>query len=987
MFKQVAFHGSLNNRTGYGNHATNFTRALSKLIPVNVEGEGDIHISLLDVVTASQITTFPPSPSILMTVWESTCYPDAFIDNLKHYDQLWLVSNWEKSCAVAQGIKEEFIRVIPEGVDPEIFYPLQVIDPPETFNFLVVGQWQPRKSTKEICESFLRAFPRNNRVRLYLSVDTLYPCDEFKSTEERLAGNGIFDERIIPVHFETREAYVRRLQTCNCYVQCSRAEGWGLPGIEAMACGAVSILENWGGSTEYSEGALLVNVPELEKPEGIYGGWDVPGEWGSPDYDHFVTLMKDAYKNYDAHKEKAFVTANKIRTNFSWEAAAKKAYTVLEELSQKTEQILIPVDVEKDILAYARRQGYDIMEMKKRSVIFIVDSHPDSQEKLDCLIETIQQIKGFGYPVCLSTHLPAPKEVIDLCDFYVYDKRDILSIGDPPIYWRRGADGKEEEYKSTIPCHALASLHNVRNSIDICKDKYDWIYQMSSDAEVDLGEWLEKVHASDKPLIGTHWGGDKETLGGQLLAGKSNLMDKYYTPLKTWAEFAALMGQDRFCSERGWYRIAVEKFGLENIEFIDIEIGNRFDQVDKNAWGGDKFECHFIDGPFLNIIGIGGVEYDVEYSNPIDGVQYTLKQKPNMWSRASKKYFRDWTIKAFLKGELKLEHHLDLKDKNVIVSMGSKALGDTIAWIPYVEEFRKKHGCNVYCSTWWNTIMDYPEIHFVAPGDKIDGVYATYTIGCFDDQLDLNVENWRTTPLQKVASDILGLDYKPLKARLKYRENEKKPKPYICFSEFSTMQNKLWNRPGAWQKIIDYLDNLGYDCISISAEPTQLNGVIKHNGQSIEQTLTDLSGSEFYIGLNHGPAWLAYALNKPVIMITGVSEPFNDFPMFARIQTDECRPGCFNDPSLPIDRGWTWCPRGKDFICTRSIKESKVKMQIDILREELSCQSQSKRKVASIKSAHPTAFTQKEQPSKKPKAKKSFLTQSSMVGDRPEALE
>ncbi|PIV84053.1 MAG: hypothetical protein COW51_01850 [Candidatus Moranbacteria bacterium CG17_big_fil_post_rev_8_21_14_2_50_44_12] len=143
------------------------------------------------------------------------------------------------------------------------------------------------------------------------------------------------------------------------------------------------------------------------------------------------------------------------------------------------------------------------------------------------------------------------------------------------------------------------------------------------------------------------------------------------------------------------------------------------------------------------------------------------------------------------------------------------------------------------------------------------------------------------------------------------------------------MQGKLWNREGAWQKIIDYLNSLGYDCVSISLEPSNLQGIIKHNGQSIEQTLTDISGASFYIGLNSGPSWLAYALGIPCIMITGISEEWNDFPNSYRVAVDVCKPGCFNDPSLPIDRGWNWCPRSKNYACTREITEGMVCSVID----------------------------------------------------------
>jgi len=285
-------------------------------------------------------------------------------------------------------------------------------------------------------------------------------------------------------------------------------------------------------------------------------------------------------------------------------------------------------------------------------------------------------------------------------------------------------------------------------------------------------------------------------------------------------------------------------------------------------------------------------------------------------------------------------HTIDLKGKRVLISMSSKALGDTIAWMPYIEEFRKKHECHVIAAGWWTNIFDYPEIEFVTPGTSVSDIYATYEVGCFDGQLDKNKTDWRLTPLQKVSADILGIDYEPIRAKMKYEPAKRKgnghvPKPYVCFSEYSTMRNKIWNREGAWQKVIDYLNSLGYDCVSISAEQSKLENIIRHNGQSIEQTMTDVSGAEFCLGLNAGPSWVAWALGKPYIMITGVSEEWNDFPNPYRIaiNNEVCGIGCFNDPSLPIERGWEWCPRKKDYICTREITESMVTEMIDRVRQ------------------------------------------------------
>lgn len=947
MFKNIIPVATFNERTGYGIHASRFFPCLEELNKSRDNGNlfGDVHISLLDVVSASNATTFPERPSILFSVWESTEYPEQFVRNLINYDQLWVASEAQRSWSIAQGIPEEFVKVVPEGVDPDVYKPLdrELSLPKNTFDFVHVGQWQPRKSTLEICQSFIKAFPSMEYpdVRLNLSADTLFPSDEYKSTEERLKAYGVNDPRIIPVHFEERPDYIKRLQQAHCFVTCARSEGWNLPLGEAIACGIPSITADFGGSTEYAQDSIVVRIKELRKPHGIYGGWDVPGQWGEPDYDHLIEQMRDVYKNYPTHKAKALKNAEVMRTKFSWKAAAEKAYKHLEELHislQNNEQILGGIcnddlTPEKDIVIYARKRGFEIKEMRKRKEIFTIDAHPSSQEKLDTLMETIAQVKRLGFEVLVSSHLPVPAPVMEMCDYFIYDKKDILSGDDKPVYMRV-KDGKQESVQSSISCHALAAIHNVRNSLDFCLNKYDWVYHMTSDTEVDLEKFIDAVRKSDKDIVATKWENGEGTFSGQLYAGKTEVLDLMFPRMETWESYVNIFQGDKFCCEKGFYKIASKVVGLEKIEFVDIDMGNRFDQLDRDAWKDDVFEVSFIDGPFLNIKGISLREYDVEYSH--DGISvYRLNQKCGMWSRPSTKYFQNWKVTAKLNGELKFEHIFNPEGKKILISMGSKALGDTIAWMPYIDEFRKKYNCKVVCSGWWQEIFDYPEIEFVKPGALIQDVYASYSVGCYDDQLDKNVRNWRLTNLQQVASDILGLTYAPIRARIKVPLRKVSKKPYVCFSEFSTMRNKLWNREGAWQKVVNHLKDLDYDVVSVSNEPSQLEGIIKHNGQSIQNTIADIAGCEFYIGLNHGPSWVAYALGIPYIMITGVSEDWNDAPNPYRIaiNNEVCGVGCFNDPSLEINRGWEWCGRNKDYICTSAITEEMVYDMINKLRE------------------------------------------------------
>lgn len=964
MFKTIQVHANFNERTGYGIHASRFFPKLQEL--VKGDGTGEVHISLLDTVTASQINEFPPQPSILYNVWESSLQPDEFIHKLKNYSQLWVASEAQKAWSIEQGVPEEFIRVVPEGVDPDIYHPVEWTKEPETFNFIHVGQFQHRKSTKEICECFLKAFPEKEypNVRLYLSVDTLFPSDTYNSTEERMVAYGFTDPRFIIVHFEERQDYIKRLQTSHVFVSCSRSEGFYLPGIESMACGIPTILSNYGGSTEYGEDALLVNVPELRKPEGIYGNWTVPGFWGEPDYNHLVEVMKDAYDNYETHKAKALKTSDKIRDKFSWEAAAKKAYAVLEQLHKEVGTVTNTItntvtntaticNPESDIRSYALKHGFRITSMEKESSCFVIGCWPSSQEKMDTLIETINQVKSFGWPVIISTHYALPPPIMEMVDYVIYEKNNVLSDDWRATYSRINQSGQIETKRCNIPYHGVACLNAIRNAVDFCHGKFDRINYLEFDCEADLDKFIPIALSSNKPFTGINYEG--RGLRTDIWSGKADFLFAAVPKISSWLEYTAGMVNvdTEYILETWLYKKFLEAFELTSLNLIDFEVFNRFDQVDRDLWDDDVFMVSFFDGALLNIVGISNREYDISYDIPQSNI-FSLKQKVGMWSKPDPKFYLPWTVTASINGEIKYRHEMNLEGKNVLIQMGSKALGDTIAWMPYVEEFRKKHNCHVICSGWWLEIFDYPEIEFIKPGSEVKNIYAGYAVGCFDDQLDKNPINWRDVPLQKVAADILGLEYKPIQAKLKNIQNTDTRRNLVCFSEYSTMQNKMWNRPGAWQKVIDHLVSIGYECVSISAEPSHLNNVTKHNGQSIQATIADIQNCEFYIGLNHGPIWIAYALGKDAIMLTGVSEEWNDFPNPYRIaiNNEVCGIGCFNDKSLPISRDWHWCPRNKDYVCTKEIDEAMVISMIEKLRGDKNVPVKKRKKSGDCKSKY-----------------------------------
>ena len=62
-------------------------------------------------------------PKIAYNVWESTLQPQHFFDKLKEFDQLWVPSEWQRQCSINQGYDPDKVKVVPEGIDPSVFFP------------------------------------------------------------------------------------------------------------------------------------------------------------------------------------------------------------------------------------------------------------------------------------------------------------------------------------------------------------------------------------------------------------------------------------------------------------------------------------------------------------------------------------------------------------------------------------------------------------------------------------------------------------------------------------------------------------------------------------------------------------------------------------------------------------------------------------------------------------------------------------------------
>jgi len=383
-------------------------------------------------------------PKIAYNVWESTLYPTGFFSRLMQFDQLWVPSKWHRDCVITQGMDPDKVKVVPEGVEGSIFFPEElkaedVLEEYEDgrFKFVLFGRWDYRKSITEIISTFLTTFSKDEPIDLVVSIDNPYSGDGLNSTEDRLKHHGFKDDRIKVKHFPSRDDYVKYLKLGNVFVSCARSEGWNLPLIESMACGTPSIYSDWGAQLEFAEGKGLPvkilgerPVTDSEKHGYKMFSGDTPGNYCEPDLDDLSKVMRDAYVNYSKHKQKAIVDSKKIRDKFSWENAAKKAVSILEDfsvVSNNKDSSIVNISVEEVANDYKllcpKVYFYPIaiFNNKKIDVIF-KDSSSNAVLHIDTLV-----FNNVDAPnICYWTQLGVPINDIDGIIVEVFDGKKLI---------------------------------------------------------------------------------------------------------------------------------------------------------------------------------------------------------------------------------------------------------------------------------------------------------------------------------------------------------------------------------------------------------------------------------------------------------------------------------------------------------------------------------------------------------------------------------